>query len=309
MNRGRIAMELRHLVYFKALAEELSYTKAAEKLHISQPPLSRQIAELENELGVELFHRSTRGVTITPAGRYLEQEAANILARVDVVKERVTKVELGKTRLIRIGFVASAMYSFLPEIIGLYRSTFPKLTFELIELATDDQVKALLSGRIDIGFVRSWIIDDGIAFKPVTEDKFLVIYSPSLDINEHPRKISEFKALPFISFSKKTAPNIAEFTTRICSREGFTPKTIFTVGQVDSIIRLVSAGLGWAIIPDYALAYIKSKVKTIRLENSPECILLGVANRSDESDLIITGLADIASSFCKKNQNGFDVHD
>ena len=290
-------MELRHLIYFKALAEELSYTKAAEKLHISQPPLSRQITELEHELGVELFHRSTRGVSITPAGRYLEQEATKILARVDVVKERVTKVELGKTRLIRIGFVASAMYSFLPEIIGSYRSTFPKLTFDLVELATDDQVKALLSGRIDIGFVRSWIIDDGITFKPVAEDKFVIIYSPTLNIQDQPKKITEFKSLPFIAFSKKTAPNIAEFTNRICSREGFTTKTVFTVGQVDSIIRLVEAGLGWAIIPNYALAYTKSKVRTMHLKNSPECILLGVATRSDENDLIISGLADIAMSF------------
>jgi DNA-binding transcriptional LysR family regulator len=292
-------MELRHLIYFKALAEELSYTKAAEKLHISQPPLSRQITELEHELGVELFHRSTRGVTITPAGRYLEQEAGKILAKVDIVKERVTKIELGKTRLIRIGFVASAMYSFLPEIIGLFRSTFPKLTFELIELATDDQVKALLSGRIDIGFVRSWIIDDGIAFNPVAEDKFVLIYSPSLDIKDQPKRIMEFKSLPYIAHSKKTSPNIAEFTSNICSREGFTPKTIFTVGQVDSIIRLVAAGLGWSIIPDYALSFTKSKVRAIHIPDSPECILLGVAIRSDENDLIITELADIAMSFRK----------
>ena len=299
-------MELRHLVYFKALAEELSYTKAAEKLHISQPPLSRQITELENELGVELFHRSTRGVSITPAGRYLEQEAAKILARVDVVKERVTKVELGKTRLIRIGFVASAMYSFLPEIIGSYRATFPKLTFDLIELATDDQVKALLSGRIDIGFVRSWIIDEGVSFHPVTEDKFVIIYSPSLDIQDSPNKISDFKSLPFIAFSKKTAPNIAEFTSRICSREGFTPKTVFTVGQVDSIIRLVAAGLGWAIIPDYALTLTKSKVKNMHIKNSPECILLGVATRSDENDVIISGLSEIAMNFRKNEMTETD---
>ena len=141
-------MELRHLVYFRAVAGELNFSRAAGKLNMSQPPLSRQISELECELGVSLFKRGPHGVTLTPAGRYLELEASRLLGRVELLKERIGKVELCASRLVRIGFVSSAMYSFLPDLVASFRVSFPELTFDFIELGTDEQGRRSFPERL-----------------------------------------------------------------------------------------------------------------------------------------------------------------
>jgi LysR family transcriptional regulator, benzoate and cis,cis-muconate-responsive activator of ben and cat genes len=287
-------MDLRHLTSFLAVAEELNFGRAAERLHISQPPLSRQIMELEEELGVALFERGPRGVSITPAGRYLEKEAIAILGRVSLVKDRIGTIGKAETRLVRIGFVASAMYSFLPEIIEEYRRELQSLSFEFLELATDAQAKALLEGRIDIGFLRSWLDAEGIRFVPITAERLSLVRSKRLVPAGESGELASYAELPFIAFSQISAPGIADRALKACARAGFSPRTVFTAGQFDSVLRLVAAGLGWSIVPTMALSGSRLDLASQELLDQSESFVVGAALRDDEDDPLILSLLDIA---------------
>lgn len=140
-------MELRHLRYFVAVADELSFTRAAARLHIAQPPLSRQISQLEEELGVQLFERSTRSISLTPAGAYLYQQARLIVARVRDVGDSVRRIGKGGRSWFGLGFVPSLLYGFLPELIRRLRETHPRVELGLNELTTAQQVDALKTGE------------------------------------------------------------------------------------------------------------------------------------------------------------------
>jgi DNA-binding transcriptional LysR family regulator len=290
-------MELRHLSYFRAVAEELNFSRAAERLNISQPPLSRQIGELEDEFGVSLFRRGPHGVTLTIEGMYLLEETRRILGRVDSLKERIGNVEIGSARLIRIGFVASAMYSFLPELVAKFNATFPDLSFEFLELATGEQGKALISGKIDIGFVRSWLVEDGLRFVPIAEESLSVIYARSLCASSAPSSLLDFRDLPFVAFSGSCAPGMAEYANLVCARDGFAPKIVYSAGQFDSVLQLVSAGLGWAIIPTVALARPKPALESMPVESLADKIKIGFAIREDDPDRIIAELEIITRDF------------
>lgn len=146
-------MELRHLKYFVTVAEEQSFTKAAEKLFIAQPPLSRQIQNLENEFGVLLFERGSRPLQLTEAGEFFYQHAVKLLANAEEIKSMTKRVGMVE-RTVRIGFVGSLLYGLLSRIVYLYRQRYPQLKIELIEMTTTHQISALKEGRIDVGFGR-----------------------------------------------------------------------------------------------------------------------------------------------------------
>jgi DNA-binding transcriptional LysR family regulator len=290
-------MELRHLAYFRAVAEELNFSRAAERLNISQPPLSRQIGELEYELGVMLFHRGPHGVSLTQEGEYLLEEARRLLGRVDSLKERIGSIEISASRLIRVGFVASAMHSFLPELVGKFNKEFPGLSFEFRELATGAQGKALLSGEIDIGFVRSWIVEEGLRFSPMIEENLSVVYSRSLCASLAPARLADFREYPFIAFSGSCAPGMAEYANLVCARDGFVPRTVYSAGQFDSVLQLAGAGLGWAIVPTVALSRPKIALESMPVESLEDGIRIGIAIREDDSDRVIAGLERMTRDF------------
>jgi DNA-binding transcriptional LysR family regulator len=297
-------MDLRHLTYFLAVAEELNFGRAAERLHISQPPLSRQIMELEEELGVALFERGPRGVKITPAGLYLEKEAVRLLGRVALVKERIGSIQSEGSRVVRIGFVASAMYSFLPELIGELGRELGGLSFDFVELASSAQADSLLQGRIDIGFVRSWIDEEGVRFVPLAEESLSLVRSAVIAPAGDTGELELYAELPFIAFSKGGAPGIAECADKACAGAGFSPKTVFIAGQFDSVLRLVAAGLGWSIVPTTALHGSRLGLVSSELLEQPERIIIGAALREDEDDPVILSLLDIADRHLSSRRRG-----
>ena len=154
-------MELRHLRYYVAVVEEQSFTKAAEKLFIAQPPLSRQIQNLEAELGVQLFERGSRPLKTTEAGQFFYQHAVKLLSNAEEVKAMTQRVGLVE-KTVTMGFVGSLLYGLLPKIVYLFRQQQPHLKIELIEMSTKDQIQALKEGRIDVGFGRLRISDPAV---------------------------------------------------------------------------------------------------------------------------------------------------
>jgi DNA-binding transcriptional LysR family regulator len=297
-------MDLRHLTSFLAVAEELNFGRAAERLHISQPPLSRQIMELEEELGVALFERGPKGVKITAAGRYLEKEASRLLGRVAVIRERIGTIGDEGKRLIRVGFVASAMYSFLPELIAELTLGLPDLSFEFHELATDTQGKALLAGRIDIGFLRSWIDEEGIRFVPIAEESLSLVRSPRVAPDEDAADLAGYAKLPFIAIQKSAAPFIAECAQKACAGAGFSPKVAFTADQFDSVLRLVAAGLGWSIVPTTSLQGNRLDLASSELLKQPERIVIGAALREEEDDPVVLSLLEISERHLSSRREG-----
>jgi DNA-binding transcriptional LysR family regulator len=152
-------MELRHLRYFRAVATELHFGRAAEKLHISQPPLTKQIQDLEAELGFDLFNRTKRSVVLTPAGQAFLCEVNQILQQLDRAIDIGSKTSRGELGQISIGFVGSATYNILPVMLQQFRDRYPDVRIELHELTTDRQLIWLREGRIDIGLIRPPIIE------------------------------------------------------------------------------------------------------------------------------------------------------
>jgi DNA-binding transcriptional LysR family regulator len=242
-------VELRQLRYFTALAEELNFTRAAERLHISQPPLSAQIAQLESELGVKLFDRNSRKVSLTDAGATFLRDIRVIQSRLKEATERVRHVHLGLAGRIEVGLSGSHFLGPLPEFINLLALSHPDIHVVLNEMAPNDQLEALREQRIDISISRQSINDELLCSRELWSDPLLVALPCS-----HPlagNKTLKLEALAqerFVMLRRETS-SFAEKIFNACAARGFTPNVVQTVAEVPAQLSLVSAGLGIALVP------------------------------------------------------------
>lgn len=244
-------MELRHLRYFVAVADERNFTRAAERLHIAQPPLSRQIQQLEEELEVELIEKGTRPVKLTEAGAFFHVHAQELLAKVAELKSmtrRVGKIE----RSLSIGFVASTLYGLLPRIIREYREQHPEVDVALHEMTTMQQIQALKDGEIDVGFGRVKSEDPNIR-RIVLRDERLVIALPA----SHPRAASsdpmslvDLQSETLLVYPKNPRPSFADLVLSVLSERAIVPHKIIEVRELQIAIGLVAAGHGMAVVPE-----------------------------------------------------------
>ena len=168
-------MELRHLRYFVTVAEELHFGRAAQRLQIAQPPLSQQIRQLEEELGVQLFHRTKRSVQLTEAGQLFLEEACQILTRAEQAIQIVQRADRGETGRLTLGFVGSATYSVLPVVLKVFRKRFPEVLLSLHEMTTTQQVQALHEDRIHLGFVRPPIHEQELMIESILKEPFVAV--------------------------------------------------------------------------------------------------------------------------------------
>jgi DNA-binding transcriptional LysR family regulator len=244
------AMELRHLRYFRMVATELHFGRAAEKLHIAQPPLSKQIQQLEAELGFELFARTKRSVALTPAGQAFLIEVDQIFQKLDRAIDIGKQTSRGELGQISIGFVGSATYNILPIMLQRFRDRYPHVQIELHELTTDRQLIWLREGRIDIGLIRPPIIDQSFASQIIFQESLVV----ALPIDHHLAKLdlidlSALAAEPFILFPRQLAPGLYDPIIAICQAAGFSPQVVQECIQMQTIVSLVSANMGVSILP------------------------------------------------------------
>lgn len=243
-------MELRHLSYFKTVAEELHFTKAATKLFISQPPLSRQIKELEEELGVKLFIRNNKRVALTNAGKYFKSEVDTLFARLEESKEVVRKIHQGVSGEFKIGYISSVYQSQLAEILKLMHQEFPYLKTSLFEVPTLAQIKALEHGDLDVGILRAPVLSEKLKVESLFFDPFVVVTPLSTHKIGNEHELADFlRKSPFIFFNKAFAPQYNQKLVEICHRLGFSPDITHEANNVHSILQLVEAGLGVSILP------------------------------------------------------------
>jgi DNA-binding transcriptional LysR family regulator len=286
-------METRLLKYFSVLAEELHFGKAAEKLHISQPPLSRQIKDLEEELGVKLFNRTKRNVQLTEYGKYLKCESHKLFNQLEVMKNHLQMMKNGAVGQVKIGYVGDFMYSIFPDILSKCKKQYPKIDTILLESDTESQISALKSGVIDIGFIRTPVEAKDISIKPIYKETFSLIISKSHPLASRKKlPLKELADEPYIGFSPKCPPPLSKSVMSICNKSGFSPKIIHKALQINSIVKLVESNLGYSIIPIGPKAVYKEKVKFYELKNYPERAEMSLAFNPKLLDEISIKFAD-----------------
>jgi len=263
-------MEIRHLLYFKTVAEELHFRKAAAKLFISQPPLSRQIKELEEELGVKLFSRSNKRVALTDAGDYFKGETDVILARLEESKSIVKQIHSGESGEFKIGYISSVYQTHLAEVLKSMHLVFPYIKTSLYEVPTITQVLDLEQGKLDAGILRAPVHSEKLAVKSLFFDPFVVVIPANKSFNTHQELVLLLKNSPFIFFNAAFAPEYNDNLLEICHRMGFKPDITHEANNVHSILQLVEAGLGVSILPaSLQQQYTYLQLSFIPLEDIP----------------------------------------
>lgn len=243
-------IELRHLRYFIAVAEELHFGRAANRLHMAQPPLSQQIRQLETQLGFQLFYRTKRSVQLTEAGEVFLQESRKLLRQLDQAVRTGRQVSRGEKGQLAIGFVSSAAYNVLPRILRSVRADLPEVKLELHELTTDQQLQWLSDSRVDVGFIRPPIDDASLQTMVILEEP-LVVALPENHSLIHQSQISllSISSAPFILFPRPLAPGLYDQIISLCQQSGFSPNVVQEAIQMQTIISLVAAEIGIAIVP------------------------------------------------------------
>lgn len=284
-------MEFRHLRYFLAVAEELHFTRAAEKLNIGQPPLSQQIQSLESELGVKLFNRTRRRVALTEAGEHFAVQAREILRMSGGLRAELLDIEQGKTGELRIGFTTTGL--FVDELslpLKTYRRRYPDVRISLSEMYSRQQFDALLHQEIDIGYVRLTpeTRQEGLDIRILRRDRLCVVLP-----DDHPKAAAESLTLAdvrdeaFIFYPEKSGAAVPELVRRLCLRAGFTPCVVQEAAEVLTHIGLVGAGVGISVLPKPVDRLRPGGVTFVPLADTDADLCMALVTRSGEANMRI----------------------
>ncbi len=246
-------MEIRHLRYFKVLAEELHFGRAAKRLFISQPPLSRQIKELEEELSVKLLTRNNKRVALTEAGKHYLRECEQLLNGLEKAKQQCQQIHLAESGIFNLGYISSISKQKLSELLKQIKELYPLLQVHLFETSSQKQLTALEQGKLDIGIVRAPITRPMFTQKSLYEDGFVLALSNSRGqkINDDLKDLN-LRTSSFISYNSEYAPVYHQKFLEICSRLNFTPIVMHECNTMQSILELVAYDVGIAIVPKTA---------------------------------------------------------
>lgn len=279
--------DLRQLRYFIAVAEELSFTRAALRLHLSQPPLSQQIRSLEQDLGVRLLERTKRHVALTEPGRVFLEQARQVLAKADEARSQVVASAAGYSGRLRLAYTVSvSFHPALPKALLRFGQIAPNVRLTLSEMYTEPQFAALLSGEIDVGFVRSepaHVQGQRDLRLSVIDREPLLLALPS----GHPlaqrtsMRLSEVAEDSFVSQPRELAATVFDRLVRLATQAGFQPSIVQHAHQINGLLALVAAGLGLALVPASMRAVRLPGVSYVALEDSDAYLLLAVACRAD----------------------------
>lgn len=298
-------MELRHLRYFVAAAEALNISQAAKHLHVSQPPLSRQIRDLEQEIGTTLFDRNHKKLRLTPAGQYFLEEAKKILSQAKLAAKSAAAAGRGQAGKVTIAFLSPLGGLFLPRILRSFRQKFPLVDVDLVEMVPREQLEALLDSQIDLAFVAAGEVQSSsdLAFEPVMEVGLLVALAADHRLAKLRRiplpKLEEEK---FIILKRSAAPATHDFLLRLCRSSGFEPNVVKQSDSARNILDLVAAGIGVSIVPEHFQRF-PSDVVLRRLTPKPPSIPLSMVWRKNDTSPTLEALrATIRHYFSQRSR-------
>jgi DNA-binding transcriptional LysR family regulator len=247
-------MDIRQLKYFIAVAEARNFTRASEQLHIAQPPLSRQIQLLEQELGVQLLLRNSRPLRLTEAGRLFYEQALQIINRLDQLKTTTQQLGMNQRQTLSIGFVASVLYGGLPMLVRQLRGHYPELDIQLVELTSMQQIAALKAGRIDIGFGRIRSKDAAVTRTVLREERLVLALPPTSPMadDESPISLKRLNDQKIIVYPNEPRPSFADHILSLLRDQSIQPAEIHEVREIQTALGLVAAESGLCLIPTSA---------------------------------------------------------
>lgn len=318
-------VNLRRLRYFVAVADELHFGRAARRLHMAQPPLSQQIRQLEAELGVTLFLRSTRRVTLTDEGRLFYPEAVRLLAEADSVERRVAEIRSGDGGTLRLGFVDSASYEVLPRFLRAYRTRWPAVEYELRSMSSDEQHEALLGRRIDLGIGRAAGADGEITATTILEERLAVGLPADHDLAgragsgladpagsghaDHDlagqaasgragragTSLAELAGETFIGFDRRVSPSLHAELQALFTEAGVDYDPIIEATEYTTILGLVASGQGIAVVPAGVQSFRPPSLAYLALRDDGATSNLLMLHRTGERSPVVARAIEVAT--------------
>jgi DNA-binding transcriptional LysR family regulator len=300
-------MELRHLRYFLAVADQRHFTRAARKLGMAQPPLSQQIRQLEGEVGAALFARGARGVTLTPAGEAFlphAEAAVREAGRASVAAKRVTRGDIGT---VRIGFTSAASLNpLVPATISGFRRAYPDVELRLVVLATAPLLTELLQDRIDAGFLRPTPTErESLQAIPLPDERLWIALPAGHPLAERKHlRLLELRNDPFILYPRVNGSLLYDAIISACQNAGFSPRVRQEAPQMASIVSLVAAGVGVTLVPESVCQLRPEGVRYVRiLGPAPAARLWLVAQRNERSAGAVENFLRHAERFLKSSSS------
>lgn len=287
-------MELRHLRYFLAVAQERHFGRAAERLHMAQPPLSQQIRQLEAELGTRLFERTTRRVDLTDAGRLLVERATQIMADVESAATDVAEVGRGAAGVLRLGFSGTATYRFMPELVRRAAVELPNVRLQVVgEMLTPHMEDALRENRVDVAILRPPVHSDELEVLELAQTPLTVALPADhpLAREEGPLPASALQGVDLVGYPR--ASSVATITAEVLRQARVRPRIVQEATETSTLIALVAAGLGASIIPDARALPLHSTIR-VRPLDPPVTVGLGLAWRAQGPSALVLAFRDLA---------------
>jgi DNA-binding transcriptional LysR family regulator len=293
-----MVMEFRHLKYFVTVAAERSFSRASEKLHMAQPPLSRQIKQLEEELGTQLLNRG-RPITLTEAGRFFFEQAQQMLQKADEVRTMTKRIGTGNRRQFGIGFVPSVLYDTLPDLIRQFRDEASDVEIVLSELITIEQAVSLKEGRIDIGFGRLWFDDDGLTRRVLREEKLAIAVPHGHHLGRKKRclMLKHVVDLPRILYPNAPRPSYADQVLSFYRKSGLEPKVAIEVRELQTALGLVAAGVGISVVPSSVRRLGRDDVDYLPLEEPDIASPIIVSYRPNDGSELLARMLRLIDEF------------
>jgi DNA-binding transcriptional LysR family regulator len=288
-------MELRHLRYFKTVAEELSFTRAAALLHVAQSAVSAQVRDLESELGVVLFERNSRQVQLTAAGKIFLTGIDQVFQTLEDTGRKLRRIGQGNAASLAIGFIGAQSHEWMPQVLKRFRGKHPGVEVSLIEMVPSEQLEALLARTLDVGLVGP--IDGkpppGLRLECITEE------DPMVGVpNDHPVaqmvsvSLAQLRDESFILTSSKNSPNYRTWLSRLCYRAGFVPKVVQEVDRARTGVQYVAAGFGISIFAEHISRLPAPGVSFVPIHPVGPKIRYGIAWRRGPVSEVITRFID-----------------
>jgi DNA-binding transcriptional LysR family regulator len=287
-------MELRHLRYFVTVAAELHFGRAADRLQMTQPALSKQIASLEKALGVQLLARTKRNVSLTTAGQVFWKEATRILAQVDAAIQLTKRTARGEAGQLRIGFTETARHTVLPALVRDFRDRFPQVNLTMQALCTEAQVAAINAGNLDIAFLHPPIDQRGLTLYPILEEAFVAVLPkqhPLLRYEQIP--ISAFAGEPLIVHPQAEGPALYSGLMQLCQQAGFQPQIVQESVSAQTRVCLAAAGIGITFVPESVQSWVGTDVVCRTLADCPMTLRFAAAWRQTVSNPALQGFLGI----------------
>ncbi|MGF1472774.1 MAG: LysR family transcriptional regulator [Rubrobacteraceae bacterium] len=295
-------MYIRRLHYFMAVAEELNFSRAAERLHMAQPPLSAQIKHLEEELEARLFDRTSRGVQLTEAGQFLFEEGRRLLAQIEQTADMTRRIGNGKVGQLIVGFLPSVGHGTLPDLLREFRTRFPQVNLLLRELNPDQQVQALHNKQIDVGFLYLPLQSNALDVKPVFLEPLVLALPEQHPLAARPQvPVRELAEEPFILPPQHQVPGCYSQIMSTCHQAGFSPKVVQKdVWLMQTAVDLVAAEIGIALVAGSLRNLDRAGVVYRTLQEPSPALETGVVWSRSADNPVLKSFLEEVDEFCRE---------